>query len=137
VGVSRLARALGRNVAETASDAEDVRLRTRDYAIPFDDVWYAALLVAGSLPGWKIVKADDRDGRITVEARGRRLGFVDDVSVRIWLDRNAQTHADMRAVSRHGILDFGNNVRRIELFFEALNEQLERWGKDGAAPGDH
>jgi uncharacterized protein (DUF1499 family) len=131
--VSRLVRALGRNVAETASDADDARLRTRAYTISFDDVWYAALLVAGSLPGWKIINADDRDGRITVEARGRRLGFVDDVSVRIWLDRNAQTHADMRSASRHGILDFGNNARRIESFFVALDAQLERWGKDGAA----
>jgi uncharacterized protein (DUF1499 family) len=137
VGVSRLVRALGRNVAETANDADDARLRTRDYTIPFDDVWYAALLVAGSLPGWKILRADDREGRITAEARTRRLGFVDDVSVRIWLDRNAQTHADMRSASRHGILDFGSNVRRIEAFFDALDEQLERWGKDGAAPDPH
>lgn len=135
MGVSRLVHAFGRNVAETATHAEDPRLRTRDYPISFDDVWYAALLVAGSQPGWKIVRADDREGRIIAQARTKRFGFTDDVTVRIWLDRNAQTHADMRSASRHGILDFGSNARRIEAFFEALDLQLERWGKDRAAPG--
>jgi uncharacterized protein (DUF1499 family) len=129
--VSRLIRALSRNVAETSTDG-DPRLRTRSFGIPFDDVWYAALLVAGSLPRWKVVRADDRDGRIIAEARTRRFGFVDDVLIRIYLDRNAQTHADMRSASRYGIADFGTNARRIEEFFTALDAQLQRWGKDRA-----
>lgn len=133
MGVARLVRALSRNVAETSGNAGDARLRTRAYGIPFDDVWYAALLVAGSMEGWSVVKADDREGRITAEARTRRLGFVDDVLITIWLDRNAQTHADMRSASRHGIIDFGANARRIVEFFDALDAQLQRWGKDRAA----
>ena len=132
--MNRIVRALTRNVAETSREADDPRLRTRAYGITFDDVWYAALLVAGSLPGWKVVRADDREGRIIVEARTRRLGMVDDVVVHVWLDEDGRTLGDMRSASRFGVGDLGANARRVEQFFEALDDQLERWGKEPALP---
>lgn len=130
--MNRIVRALTRNVAETSSEADDPRLRTRAYRIAFDDVWYAALLVAGSLPGWKVVRADDREGRIVVEARTKPLGMVDDVAVHVWLDEDGRTLGDMRSASRFGVGDFGANARRVEQFFEALDDQLLRWGKERA-----
>lgn len=133
--MNRIVRALTRNVAETSWEADDPRLRTRMYRIAFDDVWYAALLVAGSLPGWKVLRADDREGLIVVEARTKPLGMVDDVLVHVHLDENGRTLGDMRSSSRFGVGDFGGNARRIEQFFEALDDQLERWGKEPAVPG--
>lgn len=130
--MNKLVRALTRNVAETSSEADDPRLRTRAYRIAFDDVWYAALLVVGSLPGWKVIRADDRDGRIIIEARTKRLGMVDDVVVHVWLDENGRTLGDMRSSSRFGVGDFGANARRVEQFFDALDDQLQLWGKDRA-----
>jgi uncharacterized protein (DUF1499 family) len=133
--MNRIVRALTRNVAETSSEADEPRLRTRTYRISFDDVWYAALLVAGSLPGWKVVRADDREGLLIVEARTKRLGMVDDVAVHVRLDENGRTIGDMRSSSRFGVGDLGANARRIEQFFDALDDQLQRWGKEPALPG--
>lgn len=132
--MNRIVRALTRNVAETSSEADDPRLRTRTYRIAFDDVWYAALLVAGSLPGWKVIRADDREGRIIVEAKTKRLGSVDDVAVHVRLDENGRTLGDMRSASRFGVADLGANARRVEQFFGALDDQLQRWGKEPALP---
>ena len=134
--MNRIVRALTRNVAETSTDADDPRLRTRTYGISFDDVWYAALLVAGSLPGWKVIRADDREGRIIAEAKTKPLGIVDDVAVHVWLDEDGRTLGDMRAASRIGVADLGGNARRIEQFFDAVDDQLQRWGKEPALPMD-
>lgn len=123
----RLIRAVTTNVAETSAVAEDPRLRGRTYAVPFEDVWRAALsLVDGGQRGWRLVSADDREGVIVAEARTLVLRFVDDVTIRIALDQDAQTRVDVRSASRVGRADGGVNSRRIGRFCRRLDRRLRR-----------
>ncbi len=127
---SRLWRALTRNRAETAEDLVDSRLCRRIYPIPFEQVWQAALGLAGHRRGWRVLEADDLEGVIRAEAR-TLLRFVDDVVIRVGLDANAQTRVDMASASRKGKADFGKNARRIGNFLRALDRELAR--RRGAA----
>ncbi len=129
---NRLWRGVTRNRAETAEDLLDSRLRRRIYSIPFEDVWQAALGLAGHRRGWRVLEADDLEGIIRAEAR-TLLRFVDDVVVRVGLDANAQTRVDMASASRKGKADFGKNARRIGNFLRALDRELARRRGAGAA----
>jgi uncharacterized protein (DUF1499 family) len=117
--------ALSRNHAETDIHEADPGLRGRTYAIPFEQVWQAACSLAnGGLRRWHILQADDYEGLIQAEARTLVLRFVDDVLIRVYLDKNAQTRVDMQSRSRKGSVDFGTNARRIRRFFRALDRRL-------------
>ena len=123
---SALARGLTRNVAFTAPSAEDPRLQGRTYAIPFEDVWQAALaLVDGGLRGWALREADDQEGIIRGTAQGLTRRFRSSITVRITLDANAQTRVDALSASRTGRYDLGTNARRLHKFFRALDRALE------------
>ena len=118
-------RALTVNIAETAQAHEDVRLRGRTYAIPFEDVWNAAHTVATvALHGWRIVSSDDQAGVIKAEATTRFGRKIDDVWIRISLDENAQTRVDARSAARQGRGDWGRNARRLNRFFRALDHAV-------------
>lgn len=131
----RLVLALSRNYAETAINEADPRLRGRTYAIPFEQVWQAACSLAnGGLRGWRILQADDYEGIIQAESTTLVLRFVDDVLVRVYLDKNAQTRVDMQSRSRKGGVDFGTNARRIRKFFRALDRRLAQQARVTARP---
>lgn len=118
-------RALTENVAETAQAHEDPRLRGRTYAIPFEDVWNAALFVASvHLRGWRVVSSNDEAGVINAEATTLLRKKIDDVVVRVSLDRDAQTRVDARAAAREGRGDWGRNARRLKRFFHALDRAV-------------
>jgi hypothetical protein len=115
---------LGRNFAETAQAHEDARLRGRTYAIPFEDVWNAALALASvGQRGWRVVRSDDEEGVINAVARTMR-GRTDDIVIRVSLDEDAQTRVDARAVARQGRTDWGRNARRLRRFFRALDSAV-------------
>lgn len=120
----RLWTALTQNVAETRPDHEDPRLRGRAYAVPFADVWTAALETAESLPRWTITERDPRAGRIAAESSTRTMKFVDDVSIRLGLDDEGRTRVDLRSASRVGRGDLGTNARRVARFLHALDRRL-------------
>jgi uncharacterized protein (DUF1499 family) len=122
-----LSRALTRNHAQTSHDDVDPRLRGRTYAVPFEQVWQASLALAGGgLRRWHVVESDDYEGIIKAESKTFLLRYVDDVSVTIQLDQDAQTRVDMESRSRKGSADFGTNARRIGKFFRALDQRLKR-----------
>ena len=125
-----IVRGLTTNSAETDPHATDRRLVGRTYAIPFDDVWSAAVALAdGGLLGWSMVSSDDQTGTIHAESATLVLRFVDDVYVHVCLDDNAQTRVDMRSRSRKGKRDLGRNRRNIGKFLRRLDKRL------GAQPG--
>jgi hypothetical protein len=127
VHLRRIVHALTRNDAETAINEADPRLRGRTYAIPFEQVWQAACSLAnGGLRRWRILQADDYEGLIQAESTTLVFRFVDDVLIRVYLDKNAQTRVDMQSRSRKGGVDFGTNARRIRKFFRALDRRLEQ-----------
>jgi uncharacterized protein (DUF1499 family) len=119
-------RGLTRNVAETGADADDPRLVGRTYAIPFERVWQAALAIARKKRLWRITEEDDQEGLIRLEATTPIFRFVDDVTIHVTLDENAQTRVDMRSASRRGVGDLGKNPRRVGRFFRALDRALQR-----------
>ena len=120
----RLLRALTRNRAFTEPEADDPRLRGRNYAVPFAEVWAVALDVAQSTPGWTVLSSDPRAGEIVAEATTRLWRFTDDVWIRLSLDEEGQTRVEMASASRKGGGDLGTNARRIARFLRSLDARL-------------
>lgn len=106
----------------TAADAADARLRGRTYAIPFEQVWRAALALArGGLTGWTSGSADDHEGVIRASAHSRLAG-AHDITIRISLDADAQTRVDAEVTPLKPGSDFGRAARRIRTFYHALDD---------------
>ena len=122
--MGRLIRALTRNRAWTDPASPDRRLRGRAYAIPFAEVWGAALDTARVTKRWTVITADARSGVIEAEARTALWRFVDDVQVRVHLDGDGVTRVDATSASRVGGADLGTNARRIARFLHALDRRL-------------
>ncbi len=127
--MDRIRQALSTNRVDTSRDAEDLRLRGRTYAIPFERVWSTALALATEGRGWTVIRADDQDGLIQVEVRRLLVRVVDEVTIRVALDLDAQTRVDITAVSPKGRWDLGVNARRVGRFLQLLDRRLE------ASPG--
>jgi hypothetical protein len=124
--VDAVVRGFTRNVAFTAPDSSDARMRGRTYAIPFEEVWQASLhLVDGGLRRWELLEADDRDGIIRGVAGSLLDRFSSAITVRITLDFNAQTRVDALSAARTGRYDLGSNARKLRKFFRALDKALE------------
>lgn len=115
---------LSGNSASTAPGHEDARLRGRTYSVPFDMVWRAVLRIVKRRQRWEFTAADDASGTISVEMRSRVIGMPAELTVRIALDRNAQTRVDARAVSKAAKTDFGMNARRIAALLRELDDEL-------------
>jgi uncharacterized protein (DUF1499 family) len=122
----RMWRAVTRNVAFTTPDAEDARLKGRTYAIPFEDVWQVTLnLIENELRFWSLVSADDREGIIRAEVKGRLERLQSAVTIRVGLDPDAQTRVDALAACRTGRADLGVNARRLGRYFREMDRRLE------------
>jgi uncharacterized protein (DUF1499 family) len=116
--------ALTRNIAETSANAEDPRLRTRLYSLSRETVWITVQQLAGTQPGWTVMKVDPVEGTLEVESQTRLLKFVDDVTFRVRPASGQRISVDMRSRSRVGKADFGTNARRIGGFLAALDSAL-------------
>ncbi|HEU4883165.1 MAG TPA: DUF1499 domain-containing protein [Longimicrobium sp.] len=119
-----LLHALTTNRAFTDPEADDPRLRERGYAVPFAEVWAAALDIAQKTPGWTVTSSDPRAGEIVAEATTRLWKFTDDVWIRVSLDEEGQTRVKMTSASRKGGGDLGTNARRIARFLRSLDGRL-------------
>lgn len=106
----------------TRPDASDPALRGRTYAIPFETVWSAALLLAAEqLPRWEVSRWNDRNGTIQAYAKGRFSKVPDDVRVRVRLDDYGQTRLDLSVLARKGP---DAAVKRIQEFITALDAAI-------------
>lgn len=109
----------------TAHDHADPRLRGRTYAVPFEDVWKAAmLLVSGGQRGWRLVSADDDNGLLRAQARRSFPEAVDDVAILVTLDADAQTRVDAAAGSFEGLRAVRRNTKRLDRFFRLLDHDV-------------
>lgn len=125
---------LAQTSASTSESADDPRLRGRTYSIPFEDVWREAVALSkGALRGWSLVQTDDHEGIIEAEAKPFILPGINDVTVHITLDENAQTRVDVRSASRDARFGMGTNHRHIERFLRALDQSLERRARSARA----
>ena len=121
--MTTLWRALTQNHSRTSAASPDPALSGRTYAIPFAQVWRAALTLA-SQPRWRVVGADEDEGVLQAEATTRLTRSVADVVVRISLDHDAQTRVEMESRSRVGGADLGANRRRIRRFMASMDHVL-------------
>jgi uncharacterized protein (DUF1499 family) len=76
---------------------------------------------------WRIVAADEADGRIEATDRTWWFGFTDDIVVRI-RPEGAGSRVDVRSASRVGVGDFGTNAERVRAYLAEVREQLEPAG---------
>lgn len=129
-----LIHALTRNRAYTDPESPDRRLRGRVYALPFVQVWEAALETARARPRWTVTEINPKKGEIQAEAKTALWRFTDDVWIRVSLDEDGMTRVDLSSSSRVGAADLGVNARRIARFLHALDRRLRRRG--GAQAND-
>lgn len=121
----RAVRTLFQQGAVTEAGSSDPALRGRTYGVPWDRVWREALALASvAMPGWSVLEADDGEGLIRAEIRGRHLAPPSEVLVWIGLDPDAQTRVELRSVSEGVRMDLGANRRRIRAFCRALDGAL-------------
>lgn len=121
----RILKSLSSNDAHTDVSAADPKLRGRTYAIPFDEVWKAAVTVSRKrMRGWSVLYRDDRSGVIVAEALTLLLRSKDDIRISIQLDENGQTRVDLRAASQQRKRDWGRNLRRVSKFLLCLDNEL-------------
>ncbi|UCF18309.1 MAG: DUF1499 domain-containing protein [Gemmatimonadota bacterium] len=113
------------NTAQTSEDSADHRLRGRTYLVAYATVWDEIIAMIESRPLWKLLHADEASGSIHAEARTLVFRFVDDVRIKLKLDRDALTRVDMWSGSRVGNADLGANRRRIARFFKDLDRRLQ------------
>jgi len=107
----------------TRPDAADPALRGRTYAIPFETVWSAALLLAAEqIPRWEVSRWNDRNGTIQAYAKGRFSKVPDDVRVRVRLDDYGQTRLDLSVLARKGR---EAALKRIQEFIGALDAAIK------------
>jgi len=112
--------------AVTSPNHSDSRLRGSRYAIPFAEVWNAALRVAHGTRRWVVSNEDPVAGLIVAEATTLMVRFVDHVVIRITLDEHGFTRVDASSHSRVGFMDFGTNRRRIMKFLRRVDRELGR-----------
>lgn len=119
-------RGLTESRAATDPLSADRRLQGRTYAIPFDHVWRAALVLAGGgARGWRLHHADDQAGLIEATTKTLIFGLEGEVRIEISLDENAQTRVDLMSYSLKPRGDLGRNRRIIGRFLRRLDRSLE------------
>ena len=97
-------------------------LTTRTFEKSYEAVFMAAELTLKDM-GLEIVGKEENAGRIEATATTAWWGFKDDVVVRV--NRfSTPVEVDVRSKSRVGISDLGANAKRIETFFEVLEQKL-------------
>jgi len=89
----------------------------------------AAVMKTAATRGWRLVdkrppNARSGDAHVDFLVKTRVMGFDEDATVRL-RPLAGQTRIDLRAASRHGRHDFGENASRIEDFAEGLQTQVE------------
>ncbi len=100
-------------------------VRQRTYAIPFDDVWNAAVaLVDGGMPRWSLEDSSDQAGFITGTSTTFALHHEDDIYVEIGLDTDAQTTVSLRILSRKKNRELSRNRRAITRFLKRLDQAV-------------
>ncbi len=97
---------------------------SRTYPVGADEVRRAVEAAVRELHRWKLGRSSEEE--VTV-VRDTRLGFRDDVSVRLTEKKtgaHTNTHAAFRSVSRQGVYDFGQNKRNLRELLDAMDRQM-------------
>ena len=112
-----IARGSSGNVAATAADADDPRLRPRLLPVPLAAAAEHVVRAVGTLPRWRVTGRRDPVLRATLRTRFFR--FVDDVLV-LLEPAPGGTLVLARSASRVGRRDFGQNRRNLAELWRAV-----------------
>ncbi len=118
--LERLRIYLTTHVAETADDHPFPELRTPVFGMPADTL-YDRARAAGLALGWRLETASETERRLHFVVRTRWLGFRDDVYVQAVALDDGRSALRMRAASRVGRGDFGQNAAHVR----ALTARLQ------------
>ncbi len=97
---------------------------SRTYPVDAGKVRRAAEAAVRELPRWELGRSSEGE---VAAVRRTRLGFRDDVSVRLTEGKtgtHTNTHADFRSVSRKGVYDFGQNRRNLRELLDRVDREL-------------
>lgn len=97
---------------------------SRTYPVGADEVRRAFDAAVRGLPRWR---AGSSPGGEVTTVRRTRLGFKDDVSVRLdekHTGAHTNTHAAFRSASRIGEWDLGQNRRNLRELLDAMDGEL-------------
>lgn len=100
----------------------------RSYAIPFHDVWEAALASVGALRGWAVVDRDPRAGELRLRTLNRLGRAPLQGRVRLWLDEMGQTRLEVRFDETRRLLGGGSARTRATRFLRRLERLLDNRG---------
>lgn len=78
--------------------------------------------LAKILSGWVITHHDIETRTLEAEVTTSYFRFVDDVVIRV-SDQDGLVRVDMRSKSREGLVDAGENAKRIQNFLEQLDRK--------------
>ncbi len=105
--------------------SEDPRLWGRTYAISFDKVWKAARNLAdGGVRGWTLIRDDDREGVMQAVSLTWPRKKLDEVTITVRLDENAQTRVDVRCRRAEGAPARRRHPRMIDGFLGRLDDAV-------------
>ncbi len=123
-----------------AGEEEDIypELMQRGYpGIPRGRLFDVAQRTAGSLPGWKVVRADPRRGVIECTCSSRILGWQDQIRITVTprseievCSRNDPAPSGWAAWLSFFPGDLGTNVAHIKQFYETLEPQMDEVYKE-------
>jgi len=109
--------------------AEDVypELVQRGYpGIPREKLFKLSEQTINELPGWKIVKSDEKTGTLETIYATRLLHFNDDVKIQV----TPRSEIHLCSKSRVGKGDFGANVGHVKEFYTALEPKVDEAYKE-------
>jgi uncharacterized protein (DUF1499 family) len=86
---------------------------------PLDQAFQHIENLARIQPGWMITRRDAEARTVEGEATTSIFRFVDDFVIRV-SDQEGKARIDMRSKSRDGLVDAGVNAKRIQMYFEQL-----------------
>lgn len=111
------------NVAQTAPNHADARLRTRHYKTSMPEAYRQVLAAITSLrtygKSWRVVSHEENEVRVEVPV----FAFTDDLIVTLKAAPDGVV-LDVRSASRVGKGDFGENRRHILQLLSLLDEKL-------------
>ena len=117
------------NWVRTTPGSDNPDLRTRIYAGGPKQIFERARALASKRPGWKIVEANVKAGRLRIEARTRILRFVDDVTIKVSPAEGGGSLLNMESRSRVGLGDLGTNARRVGDFLRKFDDIVRSSGE--------
>lgn len=107
-----------------ASDSLRSANTARTYPVEVEKLARAIEEAVRELPRWSLESSTGTEIRAS---RKTRLGFTDDVAVRLTpspAGAHTNTHAGFRSVSRVGLWDFGQNARNLEELLATVDHKL-------------